>query len=683
MLYGGAPRAADVPTEPRAPVDASPINVPAPGAQAPKAVTQAPPWDDGSAKIDLTIPRAPPAPLPPMRPRADSIEEITGSVLLAEDSIADVTQRKPKVEDLSASYLISDDASGLTTATPLAPPLPAPRSDPQPSEASDAEASHAEPHTPVGSTLQSPPALAPSEMDAPSAAVEGSSTRTAPKPETPAVEAPRTERDPEPASPPEGTPAEATAEGELPLQPFPAVAPPSPSRRVIHDLTEFWADSFWPRVKDRAGHVLRGLAELWAEPKKRWLLGVMGGGVLLVLIGLVGLIIRIARPSPADEPTASPAPAVTVPSPTAAALAPSAASPSPEPSERAEVPSNGQAASPSLPVVSTTPCSLGGSAHVVAPKAHIRMGVEAIAAHNRIALGFVIGEKEGLAVALDPSSLVTTATARHHSREPIKRVVPELNRKSLAAIGDADRKADRIAAARTVPGDSSFVLGEADGKLVWGAQANDAPQAIWALESDAPVEALRAEPMDDGGDAIAFRQGAAIYLGAIHADKTPKGTLVRIAGLGPQIGSPALAVSANTVLVVWADRASTSDPWMLRLLRWQPGEAPGAPHAFAIPPGGMGEQAMSPGIAGLAAGRFLLSWTEGPVASHQVRAQTLSASGDVLGMPLTISGEGINAGQGQPAVLPDGNGVVAYMASPAGGTAEVVATPVQCPSSAP
>jgi hypothetical protein len=68
------------------------------------------------------------------------------------------------------------------------------------------------------------------------------------------------------------------------------------------------------------------------------------------------------------------------------------------------------------------------------------------------------------------------------------------------------------------------------------------------------------------------------------------------------------------------------------------------------------------------------------VASHQVRAETIGASGDALGPPLTISADGVNAGQGQVALLPDGKGLVVYMTSPAGSTAAVVATPVACPS---
>ena len=50
---------------------------------------------------------------------------------------------------------------------------------------------------------------------------------------------------------------------------------------------------------------------------------------------------------------------------------------------------------------------------------------------------------------------------------------------------------------------------------------------------------------------------------------------------------------------------------------------------------------------------------------------------------MTVSGEGVNAGQGQPAVLSDGRGLVVYLASPAGAVAQVVATPIACPSSLP
>jgi hypothetical protein len=71
-------------------------------------------------------------------------------------------------------------------------------------------------------------------------------------------------------------------------------------------------------------------------------------------------------------------------------------------------------------------------------------------------------------------------------------------------------------------------------------------------------------------------------------------------------------------------------------------------------------------------------WTEGPATAHQVRAQTLDLNGAPLGQSMTISDEGVNAGQAQGAVLPDGHGVVAYLAAKGKGY-EVVAIPVVCP----
>jgi hypothetical protein len=86
---------------------------------------------------------------------------------------------------------------------------------------------------------------------------------------------------------------------------------------------------------------------------------------------------------------------------------------------------------------------------------------------------------------------------------------------------------------------------------------------------------------------------------------------------------------------------------------------------------------MSPSLTPLGAGRVLLVWTEGPVSGHAVRAQTMGPDGSKIGDPLTISAEGVNAGQAQAAVLPDGRGVVAYLAAKAGAY-EVVATPIAC-----
>jgi len=97
------------------------------------------------------------------------------------------------------------------------------------------------------------------------------------------------------------------------------------------------------------------------------------------------------------------------------------------------------------------------------------------------------------------------------------------------------------------------------------------------------------------------------------------------------------------------------------------------------PPGGQGGQAMSPGLAAVPGGRFLLVWTEGPMSFHHVRALTLSSDGDPVGRPLAISADGANAGQGQAAVSPAGTGIVAFLESTEDGF-RVAAAPIACGS---
>jgi len=106
------------------------------------------------------------------------------------------------------------------------------------------------------------------------------------------------------------------------------------------------------------------------------------------------------------------------------------------------------------------------------------------------------------------------------------------------------------------------------------------------------------------------------------------------------------------------------------------GGASEAPKQLALPEGGLGVQAMSPSLAGLGAGRFVMAWSEG-TPSHQVRAQTLGADGTPAGAPLLLSAAGINAGQPQIAVGNDARGVVAFLAAKGKGY-EVHATPVIC-----
>jgi hypothetical protein len=554
LLFGGLPSAPQAEKE----GDGPPIVVPGPAEKAPKAVTQAPPWTEGGARIDPQIPKAPPA----MRPRAVSIEEIGDDMLVpdsADSSSAAVTAQRQKVDELSGAALLPDGLGSGHVEVPPPPPLQHPRG---------------------------------------YAAIPADVSR-----------------------------AETTGPRRL----------ANVTERVIHDLKGLLASS---------------------QPK--WLLPVLAASGAAISIGLVAIIATLFGSTHNDHATKPAGAVADVRSiePAPAVVAPSEVQPSPR--------------------TSGVACTVGGVPHVIAPKASVPSGVEAVSEGGKVALGFAAGPKEGMVVELEPLTMSVSSVARVHSHETIRRVTPLVVGK-LGALADTDRKSDRLQGARAVSAEPPFVVGASEGQLAWAAHASDTPKMLWPLRDDGAIEALRVIRVGHGY-ALAFRQSGAIWLGAMHVDKSPDGLLSKVDSLGPAVGAPTLAASGDVVLVAWADRASSSDPWGIRWTRWTPGDAPSAPQSFTLPEGGLGEQAMSPALAGLGGGRFLLVWTEGPVSSHQVRAQTLAPSGSPVGAPLVVSAEGVNAGQGQVAVA-DGHGVAAFLASNGSGF-EVVATPVTCPTGA-
>jgi hypothetical protein len=282
---------------------------------------------------------------------------------------------------------------------------------------------------------------------------------------------------------------------------------------------------------------------------------------------------------------------------------------------------------------------------------------------------------------LDGSSLAASDNARLRSDDAVKRVLPIKNAKNeLSLVVDSDVPNDPVQGRRTVLTDPPVQFGVAKGHIVWTEMQSPPSGDLWPIDG-ATVEALRGavDAASPHGIAVAFRQGGSIVLG-MAAGASPfaaKGELTRIRGLGTAVGSPAVAINSEVVLVAWADRASSDDPWQLRWVRFRSGDAPGTPSLFSPPPGGPGEQAMSPGVTALSGGRFLIVWTEGPPSAHQVRALTVSSAGVALGAPLLVSGDGLNAGQGQAAVNANGQGVIAFLES-RGQRFEIAATPIAC-----
>ncbi len=389
-------------------------------------------------------------------------------------------------------------------------------------------------------------------------------------------------------------------------------------------------------------------AVLGSPPAQRppWILPAVGGtGALVLLIGVVA-IGKAACGSSASVATSAPTTATTT-----ASSAPHVA--------------------PAAPIV----CGLDGERRTIAPKALAASGIEVSALGNEIAVGFAATPNDATLEILDPSNAATATRVLARSNDPIRRVLP-LSR--TAATLDVDRKKDPLHVRRTLIADPPIDVGASDDGFAWAAHNADTATTLWPLpQANVPIEQVRGDVLADGkGFAIAFRQGSVVYAGAFGGSPpAPLGPLVRTGGLGTTGGAPVIAASGERVMIAWSDRSKPTETWHLRTASFKIGDAEAQPHAFNVPPGGLGEQTMSPDLTALGGGRFLVLWTEG-TTTHQVRGAVLE-EGSVTSA-FAVSPEGVDAGQGQAAVTGDGRGVAAYLSSTSPGFYEAVAAPIKC-----
>ncbi len=458
---------------------------------------------------------------------------------------------------------------------------------------------------------------------------------------------------------------------------------PPPTEPVVRDEGSDLDDiAGLPPRRPGLSLIISDLKEIRAgrPPKNKLLIGVLGVVGLSGVIMLVALIVSAFSSNPSDASASTSASASAAGSasaePPAAASATSAAAP--PATSTAVVPPKEE---PRAPTPELGDCTAAADARTLAPRALIATGIEAAAGQTALALGFAPSNRDAVGVSLDPGTLTPLATVRSKSTADVKRVVPFFSGGKVVVVADADRKGDRIQSRRFVPTASPVDIGVADNAIVWAPHGKDSFAKLFSVDGDGAVEAMRAIPLPSGkGLAFAFRRGNAIYVGVASGDSvlSPEGELSRITGLG-QVGSPALAASGDSVVVAWADRAGKDDAWGIRWTKRSISGATTEPRTLVLPEGGLGGPAMSPSVAGLGRGKFLLAWTEGPVSGHQVRAITFNADGAPSGSPLAISAAGVNAGQPQATVGVDGRGVVAFLAAK-GKYNELMATPISCPA---
>jgi len=188
----------------------------------------------------------------------------------------------------------------------------------------------------------------------------------------------------------------------------------------------------------------------------------------------------------------------------------------------------------------------------------------------------------------------------------------------------------------------------------------------------APPAELRAAPRDDGGAVIALRQPSALWLGLVDAHLAADGPLVSLSRPGSAIGMPAVAATAGGGAVTWAERPAGDREWVVMVGSFGGGEAPDAPRFRPI---GVG---MSPSIAILPGGDFLVAYAVGAAGSHRVLVLRLGRDLEPRGEPVVVSPDEVNAGQPAAAVGADGRGLVAFFGAERGRPSSVIATPLSC-----
>jgi hypothetical protein len=655
-------------------VEGPPIVVPTSGAGAmpPKAVTQPPPWGAGAAHVTPAIPKG----MPPHREREPSIEEISGSLLLP-DASSELTAAQ--VEELSGSLLLEDPTDGIGPQV-TRPPVPSSR-----------PPGHASVKPPVPKSSKPPPAAHRALLGMP----ELPTTTPAPRMDL----LPQLAAAPPMDFPPTVIVAESVRPGPVadvavpafPPQPmpetFPAQAPMQPSPGPMTgdiELTRLPRGGLQPMLDALGKLVERVRAQfppggaLGTGGRPPWFLPAVAVAGLVVGTGIVGLVVSAVRSGTETGRARAAVPSAT--STTMTTTTPKA-SPASTPTVTA-TPSPAPAPARAPVATSFAACTVSGTPHVIGPGATVAAGVEVVRLGDDLAIGFAPTEHDAIAVRVDPTSLNASATSKARSKGTIHRVTPILDAKAgLSLVVDAERKNDRLQGRRTVLADPPVQIGAAPGHVSWARVGGPPAGDLWPLDEGERVESLRGIPdtAGDGTIALAFRRGGAVWMGAATGPSgpAPKGVLSHVDGLGTAVGSPAVAIGNGVVMVAWSDRASTDDPWRLRWVRFDAGEAPGTPVSFTPPLGGKGEQAMSPSVAALPGGRFLLLWTEGPTSGHDLRGLTLTSEGKPLGAPLAISTQGVNAGQGQAAVNASGQGVVAFLESGSSGF-QVAATSIAC-----
>jgi hypothetical protein len=378
--------------------------------------------------------------------------------------------------------------------------------------------------------------------------------------------------------------------------------------------------------------------QAWAPPKKSKLPLILGGLLGMGLLGaiVIGGALFVLKPWESKE----------APKPVATTAAPAVEA-------------------PPAPVNSTVACTLNEKGKRIAASALVSVPVAADSAPggSLIAVGFADSATGATGVTIDAKTLASKEPFSRAGTKPVVGVVPLVQSGTLSF--EVDRQGGELTAQRTVDAKQPFVIGlgpEGFARVVQNGQ----PEQIWSDTAGQKTTDPRVASVEGQGHVVTFRRGSEVRVGWLNADGTKKSGLSTVSAGGSRVGTPSIAAGEQGVLVSFAARASDSAPWSVRLAQAKAGALPTTANEFSVPSGGPGGETISPAAAALPGGRWLLQWTEGKAGSRMVRAQTLGADLKPLGDAVTLSPQGVEAGQGAVGVAGE-HAVATYLVKSATG----------------
>jgi hypothetical protein len=268
-----------------------------------------------------------------------------------------------------------------------------------------------------------------------------------------------------------------------------------------------------------------------------------------------------------------------------------------------------------------------------------------------MALGYAVGDKEGVGIVIDPKTGKFEEKFRKKSDASLARVAPMSVADGgfyLATKGDKD----------VVP-----VNAEKPFYLVFGKDTvghvdapDGAPLEIFHLDGEGDVAApqvleTKLTGKTDQSYFLSFRRGQHVYGGFFGASFSPIGALTAAVGSGGKTGKPKAGFNGDEVAVVFADMPEGTKHWQVRLGHAKVGAAVESTTVVELPEGGPGGDKISPDIVGLEDGRWILMWTEGSSGERAIRAITLTRDFQPIGDPIALSPPAGDFGQASLGVV--------------------------------